>query len=101
MNQFANLSAESEVSALAQVSAAEVFTAEVAPEVAPRVNVSKLVRHNLTVPMARRISHADLAAKVAFAKVRGNIVGLWATIHAECESERAVLRARDEVLAMM
>lgn len=103
MNQFANLSAESEVSALAQVSAAEVFTADAAPEVAPRygVNVAKLVRHNLRVPMARRIERAELAAKVAFARARGNIVGLWATIHAECEAERATLRARDEALATM
>lgn len=96
MNQFANLSAESEVSALAQVSAAEVFAAEpVAPRASRGVNVSKLVRRNLAVPFAARIAHADLAARVAFAPVRASLVTLHAQIRAEVEvildAQRAVI----------
>ena len=99
MNQFSNLSAESEVSALARVDVSEVFTDETANIPAPRpLNTAKLVRHNLRNPFAQRIDRADLAARVAFARTRGNIMALWAQIHAECEPARAALRAREAAL---
>lgn len=113
LNQFASLSAESEMSALAQVSSAEVFTAEPALDIAPSTpaldaaaaavsstytgkgpNVAKLVRHNLRQPMASRLSRLTLAAKLETARVRGAMVGLWAEIHAECAPARAALRAQ-------
>jgi hypothetical protein len=102
MNKFTNLSAESEISALALVSTSEVFTESDAQE-SPRygVNAAKLVRHNLSKPIESRISFAELSAKVSFAKTRGNIVGLWATIHAECENKKKELWAKEEILSAL
>lgn len=116
-NQFAALSAESAESRLAQVSSAEVFTAEPALDAAPSTpaldaaaaavsytyagkgpNVSKLVRHNLRQPMARRLSRLALASRLETARVRGAMVGLWAEIHAACEPGRAAIRAEMDAL---
>lgn len=117
MNQFSNLSAESEVSRLAQVSCEEVYCAEPALAPAPcspalaaaaaavssdyagkGPNVAKLVRHNLRQPLASRLSRLSLASRVASARVRGAMVGLWAEIHAECEPGRAAIRAELDAL---
>ncbi len=100
-NVFTALDAQSEISALAFVAShegAEVFTPtadDLTP--APRgVNVAKLVLHNLSVPFAKRISRAALATRVECARARGDVLALWATIHAECEPERAAIRARED-----
>ena len=112
-NNFAALSAESEVSRLAQVSSAEVYAEEPALAPAPcspalaraaaavsgsyagkGPNAAKLVRHNLRQPLASRLSRLALASRVEVARVRGAMVGLWAEIHAECAPARAALRAQ-------
>lgn len=100
MNQFSNLSAESEVSALATVSPCEVFADETPANVrAVRgVNVAKLVKHNLGKPLSSRVNHAALSAKVAFARKRGELIAFWARIHAEVEPARVELRRREALL---
>lgn len=112
-NQFISLPSESEVSALAQVSSAEVYADESPLTLASSTpaldaaavavsssytgkgpNVAKLVLRNLCTPMAQRISRLTLASRVAAAPVRGAMVGLWAEIHAECAPARAAIRAQ-------
>lgn len=116
LNQFANLSAESDMSRLAQVSCEEVYCEPLpaAPACSPALaraaaavsstytgkgpNVSKLVRYNLRQPMASRLSRLALASRLETARVRGAMVGLWAEIHAACEPGRAAIRAEMDAL---
>lgn len=70
-------------------------------EVIRPLNTGKLVLHNLCKPMESRISRHDLEQKRKFAKSRGDVIGLWATIHAECEPARLALRAHEATLESM
>ena len=102
MNKFSELSAESDMSALATVSFEETCAAEVpAPRVSRGINIGKLVRHNLSVPFAARISHAELVARAAFAPVRVSLAVLHAQISREVKAELDGMQASDAMLEAM
>jgi hypothetical protein len=62
----------------------------------PKINVSKLVLHNLTSPWDKRISARELQAKVDFARQRGNILALWSTFHAQAQAQVQAENSRTE-----
>lgn len=94
MNNFAALDPQTPECELATVQPGEVYTEENAqPETRkPRVNGKKLAFYNLGKPLASRLSHSALQAKAIAAKHRGNVMGVWATIHAEVEPARQAIR---------
>lgn len=117
-NDFSSLSAESDLSSLAQVAcnegeAPQAFRENFSPEVAaylaaskpaprartPRpLNLAALCLHNLTAPYARRVHAADLCAKVSRASRRGELAALAATIRGEVHAERAIRATTREAL---
>ncbi len=87
MNQFNSIDAQDAVSRLAQATTEEMTPEATqdapAPTPAPRINHAKLTAHNLRQPLDRRIDATELAEKLSIARIRGNLAGLLATIHAE------------------
>lgn len=94
-----NIDKQSDVSGLAMVSAEEVFTAEAEQVATGRgINRAKLLKRNLAKPIGERIDASELAERVGFARVRGNLVALHARIRAEVEPLIDALRQRDMAL---
>ena len=60
----------------------------------PSMNYAKLARYNMTQPYAKRISVADIKAKVKMAAFRGFAMALLATIHSKIDSKIAEKEAR-------
>ena len=90
MNQFANLSAESEISNLATVGVGEVFAAEVfaADDSAAGVCASRIATANATL--------AKFPARFARRAVVGAVAALHAAISAEAGATIAAASCREE-----
>jgi len=114
MNNFSKIDAQDELSSCVRVTSDEVSEysngqngQESALDKAAKAvnyvyqgvgpNVGKLVLHNLCLPMERRVSRLDLARKVAGARLRGAMIGLHASIHAECEPQRQAMREAEAI----
>jgi hypothetical protein len=85
MNQFQSIDAQDAISRLAQATTEETTPEAMqdAPAPVPRINHAKLTAHNLRQPLDKRINADELAEKLVFARMAGNLAGLLATIHAE------------------
>lgn len=58
------------------------------------INHDKLCLHNMAVPFAKRISAAELQARVNAARQRGNTLALWATFHVAAQAQVQADNAR-------
>lgn len=58
------------------------------------MNIKKLLKRNLSLPLSSRVHVADIQTSVSIAKVRGDNAALFASIHKEIEPE---LKAKREV----
>ena len=65
------------------------------------MNIAKLVRRNLRLPMAQRVSSNVITAQVAsgVAIMRGNVFALMARIHAEIEPKILAMRNAEIALS--
>lgn len=61
------------------------------------MNISKLVLHNMTTPMEKRISNGEIRERVAIAKVRGTVLALAATIREEIRPQVEAMRKAVEL----
>ena len=83
MNQFQSIDAQDAISRLAQSTTEETTPEAMQDAPAPSINHAKLTAHNLRQPINNRIDATELAEKLSIARIRGNLAGLLATIHAE------------------
>ena len=93
MNKFGVLSAESDVDRMAVIRSDELHALDegiIENERKTRVDVSKLVLHNMTSPMHKRISRVKLERRISTARARGNMVALLSQVLRE---ESAILTA--------